>query len=123
MKAKNNMISLVKMADRHNKNLLYIKGGDFNAARDFLIRKLIEEAGEYCEAVTLDQGDNTRKLTKFGCLDKNNVVDYGKLNKITTEKLHEESTDIMYIAMRIARLEKVSIEEMIERVNLKKDYK
>lgn len=115
------LIELIKIADRHNRNLAN-RGKDFVGVRNHLIKKLMEETGEYVEATILDEGESPRKLRKFGCLDQNNVIDYKLLQEVSTEKLHEEIVDIIYVGLCLLRLEKVSPEELLQRFDKKKNY-
>lgn len=114
------LVDMIKRADQHNKNLLRKLNGDFNAARMFLFTKLVEEIGEYSEAIVLDRGDNIRKLRKFGCLDRNNVLNTKKFQTIAKDKLEEEIIDIFYVTLRLARLGKVPIENLIKYFHKKK---
>lgn len=108
------MIGLIKTVDTYLRDK-YREYGNFKAIREHLLHKLLEESGEYAEAVVLDQQESTRKLRKYGCLDQNDVLNLHKLQEVATEKLHEEAADLLYIALAICRLEKLSIEELERR--------
>ena len=120
MSKPDNLIELCRIADRHNKHLSHIRG-DFRATRDWLLRKLMEELGEYCDAVNLDEGESKRKLRKYGVLDRNDVIDSQKWDEVTRKQITEEVTDIFYVALRILRLEKVSVETALSTVRSKKE--
>jgi NTP pyrophosphatase (non-canonical NTP hydrolase) len=68
--------------------------------RDRLIRKLLEEMGEYAEAVEFDNGA-TRKVAKFKGLN-------------SKTKLKEEISDVIMVAFALARFEGYTVEDVLE---------
>lgn len=59
--------------------------------RDRLLRKLMEEVGEYCEAIEYANGA-TRKIEKFDGIDPQ-------------AKLKEEISDVVMVALALARID------------------
>jgi len=59
--------------------------------RDRLLRKLMEEVGEYCEAIEYANG-STRKIKKFEGVDPQ-------------AKLLEEISDVVMVALALAKLD------------------
>jgi phosphoribosyl-ATP pyrophosphohydrolase len=76
-----------------------------NDNRDRLLRKLMEEIGEYCEAVEFENG-STHKVKKFG--DAN-----------PSDMLEEEVCDIVMMALALARYEGLEIRAVLENVSKK----
>lgn len=76
-----------------------------NENRDRLIRKLMEEIGEYCEAVEFENG-STHKVKKFG--DANPY-----------DMLEEEVCDIVMMALALARYEGLEIRAILENISKK----
>lgn len=74
-------------------------------SRDRLLRKLMEEMGEYCEAIEFDLGA-TRKKEKFG--DKN-----------PRDMLHEEISDVVMVALALASFEGLTVSNVLENINKK----
>lgn len=70
--------------------------------RDRLFRKLIEEAGEYGEAIEFSHG-STRKKAKFKDEDPK-------------EKLCEEAADIVMVALAISSLDDIGIRAALNRI-------
>lgn len=73
--------------------------------RDRLFRKLLEEIGEYAEAIEFDNGA-TRKVKKF----------QGKDPKAM---LKEEISDVIMVALALARAEGFFIEDVLESIETK----
>jgi len=73
--------------------------------RDRLFRKLIEEAGEYGEAVEFSNG-STRKRAKFKGEDPK-------------EKLCEEAADIVMVALAISSLDGIGIRAVLNKIMIK----
>lgn len=79
-----------------------LKNRGFNS-RDRLFRKLVEELGEYAEAIEYNNG-STRKKAKFK-------------NKATPkQKLQEEIVDIFMVTIALAYIEDLSIIEMLKKI-------
>ena len=74
--------------------------------RDRLIRKLVEEFGEYCESVEYLNG-SSGKIEKF------------KDKATPQEKLHEEICDVIMMALCLARKDGLSINEVLNRIYTK----
>lgn len=74
--------------------------------RDRLFRKLSEEVGEYAEAIEFANGA-TRKVAKFG----------GKFTP--QEKLQEEIADVIMVALALARIEGMRVEDILDTINFK----
>lgn len=75
-------------------------------ARDRLIRKLMEECGEYCEAVEYLNG-SSGKVEKFK-------------NKATPqEKLHEEICDVIMMALALAAKDGLKVNDVITKIQTK----
>lgn len=74
--------------------------------RDRLFRKLVEETGEYAEAIEYNNG-STKKVEKF------------KDKATPQEKLEEEIVDIFMIAVALGQIENLSIFTMLERLRKK----
>ena len=71
--------------------------------RDRLFRKLVEEAGEYAEAIEYLHGGR-RKIEKFK-------------NKVTArEKLEEEIVDVIMMGLALATLEDLKVENILEKI-------
>ena len=70
--------------------------------RERLFRKLIEEIGEYAEAIEYDNGA-TRKKEKFKDQDPK-------------ELLEEELSDIFMVVLALATCESISVETMVDRI-------
>ena len=68
--------------------------------RDRLLRKMLEEIGEYAEAVEFKNGA-TRKLAKFSGQDPH-------------YKLKEEISDVIMVALALARVDGLKIEDIFE---------
>jgi NTP pyrophosphatase (non-canonical NTP hydrolase) len=68
--------------------------------RERLFRKLIEEAGEYGEAIEYDNG-STRKKAKFKGEDPK-------------EKLKEEVVDIVMVGLALASIEELCVEDVLD---------
>ena len=68
--------------------------------RERLFRKLIEEAGEYGEAIEFHNG-STRKKAKFAGED-------------SKEKLAEEAADIVMVALALAKTEGLDIRSVLD---------
>ncbi len=72
-------------------------------SRDRLFRKLVEETGEYAEAIEYNNG-STKKVAKFK-------------DKVTPqEKLEEEIVDVFMIAVALGQIEGLRLYEMLERL-------
>jgi NTP pyrophosphatase (non-canonical NTP hydrolase) len=71
--------------------------------RDRLFRKLVEETGEYAEAIEYNNG-STKKVEKF------------KGKATPQEKLEEEIVDIFMIAVALGQLEGLRLPEMLKRL-------
>lgn len=69
-------------------------------SRDRLLRKLFEEIGEYCEAIEYSNG-STRKVQKFKGIDPKS-------------KLSEEISDVVMVALALARTEGLDISSVLE---------
>lgn len=74
--------------------------------RDRLFRKLIEEAGEYAEAMEYERGA-TRKVAKY------------QGETTPKEKLTEEISDVVMVALALARTEGLMIEDVLSIINRK----
>jgi len=74
--------------------------------RDRLLRKMIEELGEYAEAIEYYNG-SIKKIEKF------------KDKGTPTEKLREEIVDVFMIVMALGQLEDLSIYDIFERLKTK----
>lgn len=74
--------------------------------RDRLFRKLVEEVGEYAEAIEYEQGAE-RKVAKFE----------GKVSP--KEKLVEEVVDVVIVALALARIEGLRVEGVLGAINSK----
>jgi len=79
--------------------LLRLRG--FNS-RDRLLRKLMEEAGEYAEAMEYNDG-STRKVAKFK-------------GENPAEMLKGEATDLIIIALALASIEGLNIRTALQGV-------
>jgi NTP pyrophosphatase (non-canonical NTP hydrolase) len=80
-------------------NLLRDRGyGD----RERLFRKLIEEAGEYGEAIEYDNG-STRKMAKFSGTNPK-------------DKLHEEVVDVVMVGLALAGTEGLKVRDVLEMI-------
>ena len=82
--------------------------------RDRLLRKLIEESGEYAEAIEYNNG-STRKIAKYAGLVS------------AKEKLDEEVVDLVMITLALAHIEGFSIKKVLlqifDKLNLReKEY-
>jgi NTP pyrophosphatase (non-canonical NTP hydrolase) len=77
--------------------------------RDRLLRKLLEEIGEYCEAIEYFHGA-TRKIQKFKGVSPG-------------EKLVEEIVDVAMAALVLASIEGVNIQSALEIIRLKLDLR
>lgn len=73
--------------------------------RERLFRKLVEELGEYCEAIEFENG-STNKVEKF----KDITPD---------EKLEEEICDVIMMSLALARYEGLNIEKVLENIHNK----
>jgi len=73
--------------------------------RDRLLRKLLEETGEYCEAIEYAHGA-TRKIEKFKGISPG-------------EKLVEEIADVTMVALALASIEGASIQNVLEIIRQK----
>lgn len=71
--------------------------------RDRLFRKLVEETGEYAEAIEYNNG-STKKVEKF------------KDKETPSEKLEEEIVDIFMITLALGQIEGLSMAEMLKRL-------
>jgi NTP pyrophosphatase (non-canonical NTP hydrolase) len=71
--------------------------------RDRLFRKLVEETGEYAEAIEYNNG-STKKVEKF------------KDKETPSEKLEEEIVDIFMITLALGQIERLSMAEMLKRL-------
>jgi len=68
--------------------------------RDRLLRKLCEEIGEYCESIEYANG-STRKVQKFNGIDPQT-------------KLNEEISDVVMVALALARVEGLDIQNVLD---------
>jgi len=73
--------------------------------RDRLFRKLVEEMGEYAEAIEFNNGA-TRKKKKFG-------------DKDPKQMLRGEVVDIIMVGIALARAEGLKVIDILERINEK----
>jgi NTP pyrophosphatase (non-canonical NTP hydrolase) len=75
-------------------------------SRDRLLRKLVEEVGEYCEAIEYFNG-SSKKVKK--------------LQDVATpqEKLKEEIVDVVMMGLALARREELSICDVLEAIKTK----
>lgn len=76
-----------------------------NENRDRLFRKLIEEIGEYAEAIEFENG-STNKKKKFGDVSADDM-------------LEEEICDVVMMALALARYEGLNIRTVLKNVSKK----
>jgi len=74
--------------------------------RERLFRKLVEEVGEYSEAIEYNHG-SPNKMNKF------------KDIATSKEKLQEEIIDVLVITLALGNIEELNIYEMLKRVKNK----
>lgn len=89
-------MNLIVEVNRLIKLLPYRGYGD----RDRLLRKLLEEMGEYAEAIEFDNGAS-RKIEKFK-------------DKDPKEKIKEEISDVIMVALALASCEGLNVEDILE---------
>jgi len=80
-----------------------------NENRDRLFRKLMEEIGEYAEAIEFENG-STNKKKKFGDVSADDM-------------LEEEICDVVMMALTLARYEGLEIRTVLENISKKLEKK
>lgn len=86
--------------------IFYLKNRGFRT-RDRLFNKLMEEVGEYCEAVEFQNG-SSRKVAKFS-------------GENPDEKVAEEISDVLMMAFALLNYHEISIDDAVERMIRKLD--
>lgn len=98
-------LELLELADQVGDLIRNLRERGFDN-RDRLFRKLVEETGEYAEAIEYNNG-STKKKEKFS----------GKTTP--REKLEEEIVDVFMIALALGQFEGFSLYEMLDRLKTK----
>jgi len=102
----------MKLIEETQELIRLLKERGFNN-RDRLFRKLVEETGEYAEAIEFSNG-STRKVKKYSNIDPK-------------DKLQEEICDIVMVALALASKEDLFIVDCLSRIRdklsvIEKDY-
>lgn len=91
------------------------------AARHYLISKLTEEFGEYCEVAGMNVFLTDRKAKKYNLLDTSHEIDISKVHTFISDGLYKESGDLVWMALSLAFLEGHTIESLASYLDTRKD--
>ena len=94
---------------------------DVDLTRSYLITKLMEEFGEYCEVAGMKSFLTDRKAVKYNLIAGDGKVDTKRKHEYIHNKLYKEAGDLVWMALSIAFLEGHSIETLTDYIDSRKD--